>query len=102
MLKNGAVLGSCENGEVVILEEISVSPNPTSGETVLRVNSAGNFNASLVIYNTGGVLISEEKIKLYKGTTDLPVMLGKTIPGIYILKVQGNNFESKPVKVIKY
>lgn len=103
LLKNGAVLGSCDNKMAVInIEEIIASPNPTSGYSVVRVTSAFESNAILSVYDIGGNKVQGKKVTITEGTTDFQVNLGKEKPGIYIVKIEGINFESEPVKIIKY
>jgi exonuclease III len=103
LLKNGAKLGSCSENDVVLnIEEIIASPNPTSGYSVVRVTSAFNGSAVLSIYNIGGNKVQEEKVTITEGTSDFQINLGRAIPGIYIIKIKGINFESESVKIIKF
>lgn len=102
LIKNGAVLGSCKSAGEMIVEEIAVFPNPTSGYAVVRVKSAGKYKASLKVYNLSGNRISEENISLEEGSTDFPVNLGRIMPGIYLIVIEGNSFKSEPLKIIKY
>ncbi|WP_409187233.1 T9SS type A sorting domain-containing protein [Antarcticibacterium sp. 1MA-6-2] len=58
--------------------------------------------AVLAVYGLSGNKVQEEKVTVFEGTSDFQINLTRAIPGIYIVKIQGANFESDPVKIIKY
>jgi len=73
-----------------------------TGEAIEIAGPAGTeiISWSIVLYN--GVRIFEQKVSLEEGQTFFPLNLGRAIPGIYLVKIQGAGFESEPLKIIKY
>ncbi len=100
-LRKGAVLGSC-SGENVVVEAIAAAPNPTNNFTTIRVTSAVNYKAEVLVFDLNGNLLSTQNVKLNKGNSDFIVDLTKMITGMYVIQVKGATFESSPLKVMKY
>ncbi|MGB8705981.1 MAG: T9SS type A sorting domain-containing protein, partial [Gillisia sp.] len=103
-LRRGATLGDCGGGDdqPVVIESIKAYPNPTRGRTTLRINSTDNVKAELYVYNLFGYPVFHEQIHLKDGIYEQPLDLSRFFTGIYIVKIKGNNFETDPVKILKY
>lgn len=65
--------------------EISIYPNPTSGQVHIRTNSDAVKNASVVIIDLTGQVV--EEFTIHNGTVDL----SNQQPGLYYLKVMTND-----------
>lgn len=85
----------------VAIEEVSAWPNPTSGDSQVRITSMKAFEAELMVYNYNGSPLSKKDIKVNRGTTDLSVNLENLPKGIYLVKIHANGFESQGLKMIK-
>ena len=68
-LRKGAVLGSCANA--VAIQAVAVAPNPTNNFTTLRVVSAVNDKAEVLVFDLSGNLMSTQKVQLKKGSQTL-------------------------------
>ncbi|RKS50548.1 putative secreted protein (Por secretion system target) [Gillisia mitskevichiae] len=100
-LRKGAILGSC-SGQNVVIEAIAAAPNPTNNFTTIRVSSAENYKAEVLVFDLNGILLNSQKVQLKKGNSDFIVNLSKMITGMYVIQVKGATFESTPLKVMKY
>lgn len=98
-LRKGAVLGSCSNS--VAIQAVAVAPNPANNFTTLRVLSAVNDKAEVLVFDLSGNLMSSQKVQLKKGSSDFTVDLSNMITGMYVIQIKGATFGSVPVKVMK-
>ncbi len=98
-LRKGAVLGTCDNA--IAIQAIAAAPNPTNNFTTLRVVSAVNDKAEVLVFDLNGNLKSTQKVQLKKGSSDFTVDLSKMITGMYVIQIKGATFGSAPVKVMK-
>jgi hypothetical protein len=73
---------------------ISIYPNPTQNNTNLEINSALNETAYILLYNSLGQLLSEEKIRLIEGHNKKEIDTQKLKSGLYTIKIIGNGFNA--------
>lgn len=76
-----------------IKESISIYPNPTEANSTLEINALLNETASILIYNSLGQLVSEERIRLTAGNNKKEISTQKLNSGLYTIKVVGNGVQ---------
>lgn len=81
-------------------ENLSVFPNPTTGEFILYdANEEGKRASAVVIYDAAGKRLAE-----YEGGTaasPLVIDLSYRLPGMYLLRVEHESGEVSAVRVVK-
>lgn len=102
-LRNGGKLGSCSDNQLeVVVEKVVASPNPTRGQTTIRITASIEAQATLYLYDFRGNVIMQEAVKIKKGTIDTNINLSRYRTGIYFVRIKGENFESEVLKILKY
>ncbi len=79
---------------------IVYSPNPTSGEVLVKFNSANSEQFKLSIYNVESKLISIQNEKVQIGDNKFVVDLEKMQSGIYFLELKSNSVKAV-LKLVK-
>jgi hypothetical protein len=83
-----STLGIGNNGDAI---GITLYPNPNNGKFTLTLNTEGNLDVNLMIYNsTGAEVYSANGVKI-SGKTTKNIDLSNLSAGIYNLKVSGEN-----------
>jgi hypothetical protein len=102
LLRKGATFGSCDEQKPnVAIEKVTAWPNPAYDHSQIRVTAEKSFKASLALYSIKGSPVSQNEIKVKKGSTDFDLSLENLPKGVYVVKILGNGFESKGLKLIK-
>ena len=84
-----------------IINDVSVSPNPTSSLLSLGVNSTTNTDADIIITDVQGRTVLTKKVELIKGFNKCILNeFANFNAGIFFLKITANN-ETTVVKLIK-
>ncbi|MDT0644689.1 DUF5689 domain-containing protein, partial [Zunongwangia sp. F363] len=99
-LRRGASLGSCNEAPVVI-KEVKAFPNPTRGAVNLEIISAKNEKVSVEVYNLFGRRVLKDNLKLSEGKNIHHMDLSRQFRGIYVVIIQGSDFKTDPLKIIK-
>jgi PKD repeat protein len=69
---------------------LTVYPNPTAGKVNVTMNTNGNMNVSLKVYNVLGTIVFENDNLTVNGKLAKTIDLTSLPKGIYHLKVEGN------------
>ena len=102
-LRNGGKLGSCSDNQLeVVVEKVVASPNPTRGQTTIRITASIEAQATLYLYDCRGNVVMQEAVRIKKGTIDTNINLSRYRTGIYFVRIKGENFESEVLKILKY
>ncbi|HRG59746.1 MAG TPA: GEVED domain-containing protein [Bacteroidia bacterium] len=80
---------------------IEIYPNPAVNNAMITINAETNESAVIVLYNSIGELISEEKVNLTVGSNKKNINLDNLAVGIYTVKVIGNEINAVKVLVKK-
>ena len=83
--------------KVDLLDDISLSPNPTQGNVTLNMRNTGIEKIEIAIYNTVGVQVSSEIYDNNYGEVLLRTQ--ELSSGIYFVRIRG--LESETLKLIK-
>jgi PKD repeat protein len=86
---------------ITIDNTIAIHPNPAVNNAMLTINAEINEAAVILVYNSIGELISEEKINLSAGTNKKNISLDNLAVGIYTVKVVGNEINAVKVLIKK-
>lgn len=73
---------------------LNVSPNPSSGVTLLRIHSNKNQLAKLSVMNVLGESVLQTNLELNAGTTSSSIDLSAYANGIYLISVEAENFKT--------
>jgi hypothetical protein len=73
---------------------LSVSPNPTTGETRLMINAASDGTVSWKLRDNSGRIVMHSSIHLRKGYNNISLNLGSLSGGLYFLHVTGTGINS--------
>jgi len=73
---------------------VSVYPNPNSGNTNILITSNKTQNAKLTVMNSVGQLVSEKEIGLTAGKNSVGVDLSSVANGIYMISVEADNIKA--------
>ncbi len=79
-----------------------IYPNPTYGNTFIKVYSGNDRSVMLTVFNTVGQIIDQRSVQLFKGDNIIDMNLTRSIfpQGLYYVKLQHPG-EVKSLKVIK-
>ena len=83
---------------IKIDNSITIHPNPAVNNAMLTIQATVNESAVVLLYNSIGELIAEERINLTIGANKKNLSLENLAVGIYTVKVIGN--ETNAVKVL--
>lgn len=74
--------------------EISILPNPNSGDFIFSIQSSINANPNLYIMDLFGRILHTEPVCIKEGLTQIPISKQNLPVGVYFVKVDGiNEFE---------
>ena len=68
---------------------MTVSPNPTTGETRLMINAAADGTVSWKLRDNSGRIVMHNTIHLRKGNNSITLNIGNLSGGLYFLNVSG-------------
>lgn len=68
-----------------------VYPNPTNGETTLKINAVLSENAKVVVVNTLGQVVYSKQVELNVGVNTIPLNVKEFATGLYSVMVESNN-----------
>jgi hypothetical protein len=96
----GAIVGLNEESLDSMNEDnISVYPNPNSGEFIVKWNTSRVQGSKISILNQLGQTISVTEVKTISGVNESKINCGRLAPGIYFVNVNDRD-SSKTVKII--
>ena len=81
---------------------ITISPNPTSGQVNVALNSPRLATIGIKVYDQSGKLIYEDQKSNYSGQYFDRIDLGNKAAGIYFIRITGNGKEVKTEKIVRY
>ncbi|MBM3923532.1 MAG: T9SS type A sorting domain-containing protein [Sphingomonadales bacterium] len=76
-------------------------PNPFDGLFTLQMESPKDQVVSLVLTNTRGVTVWSKQIDLRAGTNLLDLEIPGLAPGLYMARLEGKNFQSRVLKMVR-
>lgn len=80
--------------------EVTLYPNPSSGNSALSISLQQKTNVSIQILDSKGALMQQKTIELPAGASSIPLNMSSYSNGIYTINVQYNN-GIKSLKMIK-
>ena len=97
-LKNGAILGSCENAV-----RIMASPNPVETETTVMISNFKTGQAFYTVYGLSGSVVNSGKVKVNvkDGSAAFDLDMSAYLPGLYIIEVINGFGQIATIKIIK-
>jgi predicted esterase len=92
---SGIVKSNCSSKE-----EVSLYPNPSSGNSSLRVSLVSSANVTVQILDSKGAMIRQTQVQLPSGVSTIPLDMNTYAKGVYTLKI---NYGSRTeiIKMIK-
>ncbi len=88
-----------ENSNEITVNDVTASPNPTSGNINLQVNSIGSEKLVMRLFNVLGKEVLTVVAINKKGENIHTLDLSYLVKGVYLLKVEGEN-QNKTIKVV--
>jgi len=80
---------------------LSVSPNPVTSSTTLRIGAPAATKIKIVLVNSSGITVQNKEVSLLKGSNKVAMEMGNLQPGSYILSVNWNGGNRETFKLIK-
>jgi PKD repeat protein len=80
---------------------ISLQPNPTSGQSIMTGQGIVGDQVQLTIHSPSGIRLLDKKILLNDGQWQEAIDLSRFQPGIYFVKIIGDNGEVWTEKLVK-
>jgi hypothetical protein len=80
-----------------ILLDVTVFPNPTSANVVVKITNVPFDEFDFLLYDLSGRMIMKQKVK----SNETVILMDKLVGGMYVLKVNRNNRELQTFKIIK-
>lgn len=96
---NGAPTSIRENS--LYLKQASLSPNPASQNSMLKIKSADNSSVKISIYNSLGSVVSEETTELVKGENKINLSLSNFNSGVYFVTIENNSGKTTQRLIVK-
>jgi len=82
--------------------EFSVYPNPTNGLAIVHYSALENSQATIVVLDVSGRVISSENIALSKGTVEYGLDLSSLTNGMYFVQLRTqSNVQTQKIQVLK-
>jgi hypothetical protein len=92
---SGIVKSNCSSKE-----EVNLYPNPSSGNSSLRVSLVSSANVTVQILDSKGAMIRQTQVQLPSGVSTIPLDMNTYAKGVYTLKINyGRKMEV--IKMIK-
>lgn len=91
-------LTSINNSQIVV-PQIALIPNPSSGLTTIRLNKAHLEDLTIQIFGTSGRII--QTAILAAGTTEFTLNLEELPKALYLIKIHGANFSETRKLILK-
>ncbi len=82
------------------LSELSAYPNPFDNEVKIDFSLLEEGDVNILLFNVNGKLISKQSEVYAAGSHSLDVYTGNLVPGMYVLKVIGRDFDEQ-LKLVK-
>lgn len=88
-------------GREVVKLEAMLYPNPSRGQTTLKLSGFGNGNASQIdVFSETGKLLLTQRVQVPAQEYDLELNLGNAASGIYFVRIVHGGFE-KALRLVK-
>ncbi|MEQ8574658.1 MAG: hypothetical protein RIB63_11380, partial [Fulvivirga sp.] len=87
LLKHGASLGSCEEGELPLIESVCVTPNPFVYDFNMKVEANGEFEMQVVMKNFFGKEVLNEIVTVPAGESVHNFVPQNAPKGFYIIQL---------------
>ena len=68
---------------------MNIYPNPTTGNTTLRINSENSFNATIKVVSVTGAVVSNSKTNVEAGSSEISIDMNSLEVGMYFVEVVG-------------
>lgn len=72
---------------LVDVKGVEVFPNPTTGNAILAIDAAKDFNGTLLVRNMMGQVVSEEEISVIQGSNQFTINLEGQENGVYLYSI---------------
>ena len=76
-------------------------PNPFDGLLTFQMESPTDQVVSLVFTNTSGVAVWSKQISLRAGANLLDLEIPELVSGLYMARLEGKNFQSRVLKMVR-
>jgi len=80
---------------------LSVSPNPVTSSTTLRIGAPDATKIKIALVNSSGVIVQNKQVSLLKGNNQVTMDMNNLQPGSYILSVNWNSGNRETFKLVK-
>lgn len=81
-------------------DEISLYPNPTSGNSALNITLGQSAQIRMQVLDSKGAVLQQKQIQLPAGSSTIPLSMSNYPDGVYTINVSYNT-ERKTIKMIK-
>ncbi len=80
---------------------VSLQPNPTSGVSIIKGQGVSGLHAQLTIHSPSGIQLLDKKVVLTDGLWQEAIDLSRYQPGVYFVKLIGDNGTVWTEKLVK-
>lgn len=80
---------------------LSVSPNPVTSTTTLRIGSPSATIVKIVLVNSSGLIVQNRELGLSQGSNQVAIDMSNLQPGSYILSVNWKGGSRETFKLVK-
>jgi len=81
-----------------LVQQVSVWPNPTTGDVIVRIDATTVLTETLTIINSAGATVFKQEMILRKGTNENQINLSAVPKGMYFIQLQT---AGTTIKIIK-
>jgi len=79
----------------------SLRPNPFDEKVALNFDSPRDQLVSVILSNPGGVPVWSRIIKINEGSNHLELEIPGLAPGMYLARLEGEQFQSRVLKMVR-
>ncbi|MCM5664049.1 discoidin domain-containing protein [Galbibacter mesophilus] len=101
LLRNGGVLGNCNDNNSIVFTEVKVAPNPVTNYANVYIQSKSQATVNLELFDFRAQKVFSQEASINEGDNQIQLDLSNLPRGIYILKPLVNGVEQKTRLLIK-
>jgi hypothetical protein len=80
---------------------LSISPNPVTSSTTLRIGAAAATKIKIVLVNSSGMVKLNKEVGVLQGNNQVPIDMSSLQPGSYVMSVNWNGGSRETFTLIK-
>jgi MAM domain, meprin/A5/mu/Ig-like domain CHU_C associated/SprB repeat/Putative metal-binding motif/Secretion system C-terminal sorting domain len=101
MEANDVIVGTVSTQNFSFIDKISIAPNPTSEETLLKINAQREVVLAYTLTDALGKKVIQQQFDNKKSNWEIPIQMTNLQSGVYLLRIFEGNVLVKVLKLVK-